>query len=150
MPGSEVLHRANNMTSDANKALQPGVCAPTPSARTLENFRIWVEGITNDNQLTVAGKGLVKAYEWKFVGDEYRQAWKYLFKRAGQLGLSYCKHFKRFYKPLPQKPAIGERVRLTSTGATGIVTGYSRFHVMVRIDQEQREAEVSVEYLEAL
>lgn len=88
------------------------------------------------------------ASEWKFVGDDYRLAWGYLFNRARQLGLTYCKHFKRFYKPLPPKPSIGDRVRLTSTGATGTVTGYRLFNVMVSIDNEQREAEVSVEYLE--
>ncbi|MCK8495558.1 MULTISPECIES: hypothetical protein [Spirosoma] len=124
--------------------------APTPPARTLEEFRIRVTGMTEDNQLTVAGKDLVKGYYWKFAGEEYRLAWRYLFNRAGQLGLTYCKHFKRFYKPLPPKPAVGDRVRLTSTGATGIVTGYSRFNVTVSIDQEQREAEVSVEYLEKI
>ncbi|MCX6212835.1 hypothetical protein [Spirosoma sp.] len=124
--------------------------APTPLARTLEEFRIRVAGMNKDNQLTVAGKDLVKGYEWKFAGEEYWQAWRYLFNRAGQLGLTYCKHFKRFYKPLPPKPAIGDRVRLTSTGSTGIVTGYSRFNVIVNIDQEQREAEVSVEYLEKI
>ncbi len=103
--------------------------------------------MTEENQLTVAGKDLVRAYEWKFVGDSYRQAWGYLFARARHLGLTYCKHFKRFYKPLPPKPAIGDRVKLTSTGAIGTVTGYSRFDVLVSIDNEQREAEVSTEFL---
>lgn len=103
--------------------------------------------MTEETQLTVAGEDLARAYEWKFVGDSYRKAWGYLFARARHLGLTYCKHFKRFYKPLPPKPAIGDRVKLTSTGAIGTVTGYSRFDVLVSIDNEQREAEVSTEFL---
>jgi hypothetical protein len=103
--------------------------------------------MTADHQLTAAGKDLVKAYEWKFVGDSYRQAWGYLFARARLLGLTYCKHFKRFYKPLPPKPAIGDRVKLIVTGASGIVTGYNRFDLLVRIDNEERETEVSPQYL---
>lgn len=103
--------------------------------------------MTEETQLTAAGKDLVRAYEWKFVGDSYRKAWGYLFARARLLGLTYCKHFKRFYKPLPPKPAIGDRVKLTSTGATGTVTGYRRFDVLVHIDNGQREAEVSPQYL---
>lgn len=106
--------------------------------------------MTEDHQLTEAGKDLVRAYEWKFVGDSYSQAWGYLFSRARQLGLTYCKRFKRFYKPLPPKPAIGDRVRLTSTGATGTVTGYSRFDVLVSLDNEKREAKISSEYLEKI
>lgn len=123
---------------------------PTLTVRTLEDFRLRMNSMTEDHRLTEAGKDLVRAYQWKFVGDSYRQAWGYLFSRARQLGLTYCKHFKRFYKPLPPKPAIGDRVRLTSTGATGTVTGYSRFDVLVSLDNEKREAEVSTEYIEKI
>ena len=133
------------MNANAQRAQSPSL---TPTVRTLADFQRRVNGITQENQLTIAGKDLVVASEWKFVGDDYRLAWGYLFNRARQLGLTYCKHFKRFYKPLPPKPAIGDRVRLTSTGATGTVTGYRLFTVRVSIDNEQCEAEVSVEYLE--
>ena len=117
---------------------------------TLEVFRQRVSILGEDYQLTQMGKDLACGVKWKFEGNSYRQAWGYLFSRARQLGLTYCKHFKRFYKPLPPKPAVGDRVRLTSTGATGTVTGYSRFAVLVSIDKEKREVEVSVEYLEKL
>lgn len=135
------------MTYNPQSSQRPAYSPPTPPVRTLEDFRLRTTGMTADHQLTVAGKDLVKAHEWKFVGDSYRQAWGYLFARARLLGLTYCKHFKRFYEPLPQKPAIGDRVKLIVTGDTGIVTGYSRFDVLVRIDDEQREAEVSPQYL---
>lgn len=120
---------------------------PTRPIRTLEDFRLRVSGMTHETQLTTAGKELARGYEWPFSGDSYRQAWGYLFARSRQLGLVYCKHFKRFDKPIPPRPAIGDRVKLTSTGATGIVKGYSRFYVLVRIEEEQREVEVSSDYL---
>ena len=133
-----------NSTQDTQR---PAYSPPTPPVRTLEDFRLQITAMTADHQLTAASKDLVKACEWKFVGDSYRQAWGYLFARAGVLGLTYSKHFKRFYKPLPAKPAIGDRVKLIVTGATGIVTGYHRFDMLVRIDDEEREAEVSPQYL---
>ncbi len=138
------------MMNEVQPVSRPAYSPPTPPVRTLDDFRLRTNSLTEDHQLTAAGKDLVRAYEWKFVGDSYRQAWGYLFSRARQLGLTYCKHFKRFYKPLPPKPAIGDRVRLTSTGATGIVTGYSRFDVLVSLDNEKREVEVSTEYLEKI
>lgn len=103
--------------------------------------------MTNEYQLTAAGKELARGYEWRFSSDSYRQAWGYLFARARTLGLTYCKQFKRFYPPIPLRPALGDRVKLTSTGATGIVTEYRRFCVLVRLDQESRDVEVSAEYL---
>lgn len=133
----------NNAQNDRSLPYSP----PTPPVRTLEDFRLRTAGMTEDYQLTAASKDLVKGYEWNYVGDSYRQAWGYLFARARQLGLMYCKHFKRFYKPLPPKPAIGDRVKLIVTGATGTVTGYNRFDVLVRIDNEQREAEISPQFL---
>lgn len=136
--------------SNTQKNHSPAYAPPIPTVRTVEEFRIRVSGLTKENQLTTAGKDLVNAYEWKFVGDSYRQAWNCLFSRARQLGLTYCKNFKRFYKPLPPKPAIGDRVKLTSTGATGTVSGYSRFNVFVSLDNERREAEVSADYLEKI
>jgi hypothetical protein len=119
----------------------------TRPIRTLEDFRLRVSGMTHENQLTTAGKELAKGFEWPFSGDTYRQAWGYLFVRSRQLGLVYCKHFKRFDKPIPPRPAIGDWVKLTSIGAIGIVAGYSRFHVLVLIEEEQREVEVSSDYL---
>ena len=138
------------MNTKAQPTPSPALSSTTLPVRTLAEFQRRVNCMTREHQLTEAGKDLVKAYEWKFIGDDYRRAWGYLFVRARQLGLTYCKQFKRFYKSLPPKPAIGDRVKLTSIGATGIVTGYSRFDIMVSIDNENREVEVSVEYLEKL
>lgn len=147
---TSTIEQMNNTVSNTQHAQFPVYPPITPPVRTVDEFRIRVSGMTQDHQLTTAGKELVKAGEWMFVGDSYRQAWGHLFSRARQLGLTYCKRFKWFYKPLPPKPAIGDRVKLTSTGATGIVTGYSRFDVRVRLDNETREAEVSTEYLEKI
>lgn len=100
--------------------------------------------------LTAAGKALVQGIEWSFQGDDYNVAWKLLFTRARQLGIQYCKHFKRFYKPLPPKPNLGDKVLLTRIRATGVVTGFRRFDVVVTLDSDRREVEVSRGFLTIL
>lgn len=117
---------------------------------TLNDFQHMVNGMTQEHQLTQEGKLLVNGREWTFAGDDYRRAWGILFDRARQLNLRYCKHFKRFYKPLPPKPSVGDRVRLTGINATGVVTGYERFDIRVQIDGRRNDVIVGVEYLEKL
>lgn len=128
-------------------AQQRPTAIKSPTSPTLNDFRYMVNGVTQEHQLTQAGKALVNGHEWTFTGDNYRRAWGILFDRARQLNLRYCKHFKRFYKPLPPKPLIGDRVRLTSIDATGVITGYDRFDIRVQIDGRRYDVIVGVEYL---
>lgn len=121
-----------------------------PAVRTLEDFQRKISATLEAFLLTQAGKDLVARAEWKFAGQEYDLAWSYVFNRARQLGLKYCKRTKRFYKPLPPKPDIGDRVRLINSGATGTVIGCSRFDVVVRLEGDQREVGVSVDFVEKI
>lgn len=124
--------------------------ATSRPGRTVAQFEEYTAQLQDEYMLTTAGKALVRCTEWSFQGNDYNAAWQLLFTRARQLGVRYCKHFKRFYKPLPPKPNLGDKVLLTRIRASGVVTGFRRFDILVTLDSDGREIEVSREFLTIL